>query len=59
MNKIIEILMKRDNLTKEEAINLINETREMLYDCNLDIDKAEDIMYSQLGLEMDYIMDIL
>ena len=59
MNKIIEILMKRDNLTKEEAINLINETRKMLYDCNLDTDKAEDIMYSQLGLEMDYIMDIL
>lgn len=59
MNKIIEILMNRDGLSKTEAKELILETREMIYNCGGSIIEAEEIMMDQLGLEMDYMFDIL
>ena len=56
---LVKLLMTRDGLTKEEAVALISETREMIYDCNGNIVEAEEIMLDQLGLEIDYIVDIL
>lgn len=56
MNRVVEILMTRDGMTRDEAIELINETREMMIE---DPWGAEDIMLEMLELEMDYIMDIL
>lgn len=56
MNEVIMILMERDNITKDEAIALIDEAREMMI---ADPWNAEDIMLEMLDLEMDYIMDIL
>lgn len=61
MNKVIEILMTRDGLTQEEAESQLNSVREQISDavsCG-DYDLAEDIVASDLGLEMDYIFDIL
>lgn len=55
MNRVTEILMTRDNMTKDEAIKLIDETREMMIE---DPWNAEDIMIEMLDLEMDYIMDL-
>lgn len=52
---IINILIERDGMTKEDAIALIDETRKMMI---ADPWGAEDIMLEMLGLEMDYIMDI-
>lgn len=52
-----EILMKRDGLTEQEAEDLIEETQEMLFEA--DPWEADSIMASQLGLEPDYIFDIL
>lgn len=57
MNKIIEILMKRDGMSLSDAKDLVNETREMLL--TSDPFEADDIMADQLGLEPDYIMDLL
>lgn len=57
MNKIIQILMDRDGMTKEEATILVEETREEIF--NSDPWEAEDIMADMLGLEMDYIMDLI
>lgn len=59
--RIVQILMKRDDLSKDEAIALLNDVRAELYEC---IDKgdyagAEDIMFDELGLEMDYIFDLI
>ena len=57
MGEIVRILMKRDGLTKQEAIETVKEVREMIQEaveCG-DYDEVEDIMYSELGLEMDYI----
>lgn len=59
MNKVVEILMQRDSMTQEEAGDLLIQTRQELDDCNYDIEESEDIISSNLGLEMDYILDIL
>ena len=61
MNKVVEILMKRDDLTKEEAKARLLEVREMINDAvdNGEWYEAEDIIADELGLEMDYIFDIL
>lgn len=57
MNKVVEILMRRDGMTKSEAESLVEETREALL--LGDPYEAEDIIVDYLGLEPDYIMDIL
>ena len=61
MNRIVKILMQRDEMSKEEAEELLQETREAMMEA---IDaghyiEAEDIMVDYLGLEPDYIFDII
>ena len=51
--EIKKILMERDDLTESEAEELMQETREMLN--NGDFDAMQDM----LGLEDDYIFDLL
>lgn len=55
MDKIINILMKRDGITREEALELIDEVKDMMEECNYDPDECEEIFMSELGLEIDYI----
>jgi hypothetical protein len=53
MNRVVKILMKRDGLTKEEAMELIEECRE-------EIEMGNDYALEDvLGLEDDYLLDIL
>ncbi len=61
INKVISILMKRDDMTLEDARDLVADVREQIEEAVADGDYeyAEDIMLSELGLEMDYIFDIL
>lgn len=61
INRVVKILIERDNMTREEAEHLLNQVRDEMNDAIAegDYDLAEDIMYSDLGLEMDYIMDVL
>lgn len=61
-NSIIKALMHRDNMTLEEATSLFEQVRDEIHDVIADggsYDEVEDIMYCELGLEMDYIYDIL
>ena len=53
MNRVVEILMKRDGMTKEEAEALRVECREALEDGNF------EAIQDYLGLEDDYIFDVL
>lgn len=55
-NTVIEILMERDGLTREEAAALIVEVREQMINRPYD---ADEILMDELGLEMDYLFDIL
>ena len=61
LNRVVAILMSRDGMTQEEAEHLVNQVRREINEVaeEGDYDAAEDIMYSELGLEMDYIFDIL
>ena len=61
MDEIIEILMRRDSISRLEAENIlddcIDELREAVYRGNYL--EAEDIIASYLGLEPDYLDIIL
>ena len=56
---VLDILMKRDGLSQEEAEKLVDETREMMEGCNYDPFNCELIVSEQLGLETDYIFEII
>lgn len=61
INRIIDILMKRDNISKNEAIELINETRVEIYK-SIDYNECispDEILMDNLGLEPDYLFDII
>lgn len=57
MGKITQILMERDGMTRDEANDLLRETTEMLL--SSDPWDADEIMADMLGLEPDYIMDLI
>lgn len=54
MSKVIDILMRRDGLTKSEAEKLVDEAREVMLQTGDD-----EAMMDILGLEPDYLMDVL
>jgi hypothetical protein len=57
MNEIVEILMRRDGISQLEAENLVEECREEVWDAAARgrYQECEDIIYSYLGLEPDYL----
>lgn len=57
MNPVVKILMERDDITEQEATDLVRETKEELM--NSPCGDGADIIMDNLGLEPDYIMDIL
>lgn len=59
-NRVVEILMRRDNITLEEAENLVAEAEAEISQAiaDGDFDVVDDIMCGNLGLEMDYIDDV-
>ena len=59
MNEVVEILMKRDGLSRREAQDRFNEVMDMIQECNFDPFETEDILIGELGLEMDYIFEFL
>lgn len=63
MNRVVQILMSRDGISKDEAIKQVREVQNMINEVfeynGGDYNDIEDIMYCELGLEMDYIYDIL
>ena len=60
MNRVVEILMKRDGITQAEAESLVEDTRDELLEaigtCCVETD---EIIMNNLGLETDYLEDIL
>ncbi len=57
MENLIKILTERDGITPQAAKTLILETREILM--NSKACDGADIIMEHLGLEPDYILDIL
>jgi len=57
MNKIVEILMRRDGISELEATNIVEDCREEVLTAigRGNFQEAEDIVASELGLEPDYL----
>ena len=61
-DRIIAILMERDELTEEEAREQVEDAVEAINDIlenGGSYEEAEDVLLEDLGLEMDYIFDRL
>lgn len=60
MNRIVKILMERDNIDQEIAESLVRQTRDEILSLDeANVFEADEIIYKYLGLEPDYIFDIL
>lgn len=61
MKKIVDILKERDGVTEEEAQQTLNIVRAEVEEAIEvgDYELVEEIVASELGLEMDYIDEIL
>ena len=60
MSDLKLVLMKRDEITSDEADDLIKAAREELFELidQGEIEEAENICEYHFGLEADYIMDL-
>ena len=61
-NNVIDILMERDELTYEEAKEQVSDVADSIKELLADggsYEEVEDIMLYELGLEMDYVFDML
>ncbi len=57
MNRVVTILMERDVMNEADAIELVKETKEELLNSGTFF--PDDIIWNNLGLEPDYLIDIL
>lgn len=61
-DRVIKILMSRDNMTLQEAKQLVIECRDALLEANNNPNSdilADEIIMDYLGLEPDYFFDIM
>lgn len=60
MNRIVRILMERDDMTEEDAMEMYSDCREEIANAISigDFSLAEDIMMYDLCLEPDYFFDM-
>ena len=58
MNRVIKILMERDDMTKAEATDLLHKVQDMMQEYEYEPVECEAIIASELRLELDYICDI-
>ena len=61
MDSITEVLMRRDGLSEEDAKREVDDFREDIEDSIMsgNLEDIEDALMNDLGLEPDYLMDIL
>lgn len=59
MKEIVDILMRRDGMTEESARALCNITTEEILACGGDYDVAIQIIEDNLGLEPDYLVQLI
>ena len=59
MNRVVEILINRDGMTEDEANRELDSVRTMIESCNFDPVESENIIREELGLELDYLIDIV
>lgn len=55
LETIVEILMRRDGMSKAEAVEMLADARERVADG----EDPEEILYEDFGLELDYIFELI
>ena len=59
---VVNILMKRDNISEEDALAILAACRSELNSAlsrGVEWEVCEDIIQNHLGLEMDYILEVV
>lgn len=59
---LVKLIAKRDGISENEAYEICEQCRrDILHaiDKNCDIEEVEDILMDWLGLEPDYLMDLM
>ena len=56
MNQIVEVLMRRDGMSRKEAEA---ELKRVQTEFDPTMDDPEEVLASEFGLELDYIFDLL
>lgn len=61
MNEIIKVIMERDDMSEEEARELVNNIRAEAepFIIEGDFQAVEDLLLDDLGLELDYMPEFL
>lgn len=61
MERVVRLIMKRDDLSYEDAKTEVSNTVDEMYEAleSGDSDQAEEILMDNLGLEPDYIPQLL
>jgi len=59
MKNLVDTLVERDGITKEEAEKQVADVRESLMERLADGEMPEDICEEEFGLEPDYLMDLI
>jgi hypothetical protein len=59
MESIVQVLMRRDNMSKEEAKDLVRQCKLDLQERLSNGEMPEDICQEWFGLEPDYIFELL
>ena len=57
--RIIKILMERDGIDEDEARELVEDVQKMFAECDYSTAECENILQEELGLELDYIIDLI
>lgn len=52
---LLEVLIRRDGISREEGLQLISEARHRVYAG----EDPEEILHDEFGLEPDYIFDLM
>ena len=60
-NRVVRILIERDSLTEKEAIAMVEDAQSELYEAlqGTSCVTPEEVIENELGLEPDYILDII
>lgn len=56
MRSLLAVLMKRDGYSRDEALEMIAEAKEMVLEYGRN---PEEVLMDEFGLEGDYIFDLL
>ena len=59
VNDIITLIKQRDNISLREAQIVVDDCIDALKHCDYTTDNPEDIIADYLGLEPDYLEDLL